>query len=105
MMEKNTSSCPVSDLFAFLGKKRMIVLIRALGAKPEMSFSELQAALDAINSRILTERLDEGVAAGYIVRTVSTSKPLKIRYSLSQRGVKLGGKLCDLAKFAQEEGV
>jgi len=83
----------------------MILLIKALGERPEMSFSELQVALNNINSRILTERLDEGVAAGYIIRTVSSSKPLKIRYSLSARGVKLGGRLCDLAKFAEEEGV
>jgi DNA-binding HxlR family transcriptional regulator len=50
----------------------------------------------------LTERLDEWVEKWYIIRGVTTTKPLKIRYSLTEKWRKLSAKICDLASFAQE---
>jgi DNA-binding HxlR family transcriptional regulator len=37
----------------------MIILIKTLGEENEQSFSQIQKKLNDINSRILTERLDE----------------------------------------------
>lgn len=95
-------SCPIADLFEFLGKKRTIVIIKTLSEHDQMSFSDLQRALHNINSRILTERLDESVQKGYVLRMVTTSKPLKIRYALTEQGKKLWAKLCELGSFAKE---
>ncbi|AKH33156.1 HTH-type transcriptional regulator YodB [candidate division SR1 bacterium Aalborg_AAW-1] len=97
----SADACPISKLFNFLGKKWMIILIKVLGEHEELSFTQIQKKLDNINSRILTERLDEGVEAGYILRNVTSTKPLKIRYSVTKNGAALSKKVEELAHFAQ----
>lgn len=101
MQPISSDACPISNLFNFLGKKWMIILIKVLGEHEELSFSQIQKKLDNINSRILTERLDEGVSAGYIIRNVTSTKPLKIRYSLTKNGSALSKKVEELADFAK----
>ncbi len=96
-----SDACPISNLFNFLGKKWMIILIKVLGEHEELSFSQIQKKLDNINSRILTERLDEGVTVGYILRDVTSTKPLKIRYRLTKKGAELSKKVEELADFAK----
>jgi len=98
----NWTYCPISDLFTFLGKKWMIIIIKTLWEEDAQSFTQLQKRLDNINSRILTERLDEGVSKWYIIRDVTSTKPLKIRYSLTARGTQLSAKICELASLVQE---
>ena len=95
------NNCPIHQLFEFLGKKWIIWLIKTLQDHWEQSFSQLQSAMSSINSRILTERLDEGIAQWFIIRTVSTQKPLKIRYNLTHKWHKLWTKICELADFAK----
>jgi DNA-binding HxlR family transcriptional regulator len=83
----------------------MILLIKVLWEEDAQSFTQIQKKLENINSRILTERLDEGVATGYIIRDVTSTKPLKIRYSLTARGTQLSDKICELASFAKEKSL
>ena len=97
----NSIHCPIIDLFTFLGKKWMIIIIKTLWEEDQQSFTQLQKKLDNINSRILTERLDEGSEKWYIIRDVSVTKPLKIRYSLTPRGYELSAKICELASIAK----
>lgn len=101
MQTLSADACPISKLFNFLGKKWMIVLIKVLGEHDELSFSQIQKKLDNINSRILTERLDEWVEVWYIVRNVTSTKPLKIRYSVTKKGAALSKKVEELAEFAK----
>lgn len=51
--------CPVINLFTFLGKKWMIIILKTIGEEDAQSFTQIQKKLNNINSRILTERLDE----------------------------------------------
>ena len=97
----NSIYCPISDLFNFLGKKWMIIIVKTLWEEDAQSFTHIQKKLDNINSRILTERLDEGVAKWYIIRDVTATKPLKIRYSLTPRWYELSTKICELASIAK----
>jgi DNA-binding HxlR family transcriptional regulator len=99
----NWAYCPISDLFTFLGKKWMIIIIKTLWEEDAQSFTQIQKRLDNINSRILTERLDEWVEKWYIIRDVTSNKPLKIKYSLTTRGKQLSAKICELASFAKEK--
>jgi DNA-binding HxlR family transcriptional regulator len=96
----NHTQCPIIELFTFLGKKWMIIIIKTLWEENEQSFTQLQKKLNNINSRILTERLDEGVEKWYIVRNVTSTKPLKIRYSLTLHWQQLSSKICEIANFA-----
>lgn len=81
----------------------MILIIKTIGEHWTVSFSWLQKSINSINSRILTERLDEWVANWYIIRDVSTSKPLKISYKLTEKWNKLALKITDLCDFAINE--
>lgn len=83
----------------------MIIIIKTLWEDEAQSFTQLQKKLNNINSRILTERLDEWIEKWYIIRDVTSSKPLKIRYSLTSQGKKLSAKICELASFAKENNL
>jgi len=52
--------------------------------------------LSKINSKVLSDRLDDLVEKELVIREVSLSKPLKVNYRLTEKWVNLQKKLAEI---------
>lgn len=82
----DASWCPVAATASLLGKKwHTVVLVLLLQNQP-CRFSELNEAIDEIADKTLADALANLEEAGLVGRTVFTQKPVRIQYSLTERG-------------------
>ena len=66
-----------------------------------LRFNELLAAVPGISDRLLTERLRELEAAGIVGREVQGGSPVRVSYSLTERGCELTGVIDALGRLAE----
>ena len=72
----------------FIGKRWMGIIIYHLLKGPKR-YHELVAEIPGISDRLLTDRLRELEASGFVLKIVSESAPRKVEYELTQRGMEL----------------
>ncbi|MBN1837784.1 MAG: helix-turn-helix transcriptional regulator [Spirochaetales bacterium] len=98
--------CPVVEgAFRLLGKKWTGLILHVLGAG-EKRFSELLGALPRISARILSQRLAELEVEGLVARVVLPEIPVRVQYSLTEKGRSLSPILEGVAEWAHRwEGV
>jgi DNA-binding HxlR family transcriptional regulator len=82
-----TSECAVERVLAVLKDHWSMLILRDLLEKDKpMRFNELKRSLNPISAKILAERLAEVVGAGIIKRTVHPETPVRVEYSLTEKG-------------------
>lgn len=67
--------------------KWTVELIIVLGQRETLRFNELKAGLAGISSRTLSQRLRDLEAQGLVRREVHDEMPVRVEYSLTQRGL------------------
>lgn len=77
-------SCPIQSVFNFLSKRWMLLVLKSIHEERE-TFGDIKRSLGSISSKILSERLSELEQEGYILRSVIDGKPVKIRYSITEK--------------------
>lgn len=81
--------CPRYEMaMSILGKKWTGLLIRILLGGPKR-FSDFKAQVPDLSDRLLSERLSELEELGVISRVVHDSKPVRIEYQLTPKGLAL----------------
>lgn len=70
-------------------------------ARGASRFSEIIAVVDGLSDRLLAQRIKELEAAGLVTRTVISSTPVQIRYTLTERGTDLIASLQPLVAWTQ----
>lgn len=70
-----------------LRKKWLLDILYFARIKERPYFADFQKNLDNINSRTLTNRLQEMEELGMINRTVQTGKPIRVYYELTDFGM------------------
>lgn len=102
-MEKQFAEfCPrYHDAVELIGRRWSGVIIRAMlgGAR---RFSALQAAIPGISDRLLSERLKELEAEGVVERTVFPETPVRVEYTLTQKGRTLAPVVEAVADWAEQ---
>ncbi|HEY8297398.1 MAG TPA: winged helix-turn-helix transcriptional regulator [Candidatus Baltobacteraceae bacterium] len=83
-----------------IGRRWTGAIVRTLLSGPKR-FNELLAAIHGISDRLLTERLRELEAAGIVRREVQTASPVRVVYTLTERGEQLEPALDELGKWAE----
>ena len=79
-----------SCIMETLSKKWVIDILRKFCMKgPELRYSDLQRELPQINSRTLCDRLEFMEYKKLIERHVENTKPVTIRYRLTEKGAEL----------------
>jgi DNA-binding HxlR family transcriptional regulator len=92
--------CPrVEAAFGLLAKKWMGLILYAL-QDGELHFCELEKAIPALSARVLTERIRELEASGLVLRRVSEASPVRVSYSLTEKGKSLAIVLKGIADWA-----
>jgi DNA-binding HxlR family transcriptional regulator len=68
----------------------------------ETRFSDLTEVVPGLSDRLLSERLKELEAEGLVVRTVFPEIPVRIEYTLTEKGRALGEVMAAIGAWAHE---
>lgn len=83
-----------------LGKRWTGAIVSALGEGP-LRFGELGKSVPGVSDRLLSTRLRELEEAGVVEREVEPGAPVKVSYSLSEKGADLGPAMSELKAWAK----
>ena len=84
-----------------LGKRWTGLIIRALMVGPRR-FRDLQQYIPALSDRLLSEHLKELEQAGIVRRTVYPETPVRVEYSLTERGLALEPVVAAIQHWAEQ---
>ncbi|HQS48217.1 MAG TPA: helix-turn-helix domain-containing protein [Xanthobacteraceae bacterium] len=97
------SGCQLDHLLKFLAQEWMSHIVWALGRNTTMRFGALRRALPGpISARVLSARLKELEANGFLVRRDIGALPLHVEYSLTDHGRRLDALLSQSEAPAQD---
>ena len=77
--------CPVTATSRLIAKKWHPVIIERLTNGPKR-FNEIRVLIPRISAKVLSESLSDLETSGIVRRAVEPSRPVRIRYSLTERG-------------------
>jgi DNA-binding HxlR family transcriptional regulator len=83
-----------------IGKRWTGAIVSALTGGP-MRFGELCKAVPGLSDRLLSQRLRELEQAGVVEREVEEGTPVKVSYSLTEKGTDLGPAIGELKAWAR----
>ncbi len=83
-----------------VGRRWNPQIIAVLLAGPNR-FRGIRTAVPGISDRLLSERLKALEAEGILRREVTPETPVRIEYSLTEKGAGLAGAIDDLAEWAE----
>ena len=93
--------CPKFEkAFQLLGKKWNGLIIRSLMDGPKR-FSDIKALIPELSDRMLTERFKELEAEEIVIRKVYPDIPVRIEYSLSDKGRDLKASMDNIQQWAE----
>lgn len=101
--------CPVFQrTVELIGRRWSGAIIRVLLNGP-MRFSDIIGSIPGLSDRLLSERLRELEAEGIVRRTVIPEVPVRIEYSLTEKGAELDGIVSSVdawgARWAEHEAI
>jgi DNA-binding HxlR family transcriptional regulator len=78
--------CEIEVAFGVIGGKWKPLILWSLGENDVIRFGQFQQMIPDITHRILTKQLRELASCGLINRTVYPDVPVKVEYSLTEKG-------------------
>jgi DNA-binding HxlR family transcriptional regulator len=100
--ETACKSCPVNNTFNIIGKKFAILILRNMIILKQKRFNEFLDSIEKINPKTLSIRLKEMEKDGLIKREVYKETPIRIEYSLTNKGEALKPVLEQMAVFSMK---
>ncbi len=95
------SICPhFHAAIELIGKRWSGAIVCALTERP-MRFGELGRVVPGLSDRLLSQRLRELEEAGLVEREVEAGSPVRVTYSLTDRGQDLGPAIYELQIWAK----
>ena len=101
MSEHSAALCPrYHQAVELVGRRWAGAIVQILLAGPAR-YNELRAAIPDINDRMLAERLRELEAEQIVIRTVLPEAPVRVEYTLTEKGRALEASLTALGRWAE----
>jgi DNA-binding HxlR family transcriptional regulator len=97
--EEGMKACPVDNTFKIIGKKFTVLLIRNMLSK-QTRFNQFLESIEGMNQKILSARLKEMEKDGLVTRKVFAETPLRVEYSLTEKGLATKPILDQMASFS-----
>jgi DNA-binding HxlR family transcriptional regulator len=94
-------TCPIVNAIREIGGEWKLIVIRYLADGP-MGFNELMKTIPDVNSKTLASTLKYLEEREIINREVESTRPFRVKYSLTEKGISLGGALSDLRKWGEQ---
>lgn len=83
-----------------IGKRWTGAIVCALTERP-LRFGELRGAAPGLSDRLLSQRLRELEDEGLVERLVEPDSPVRVTYSLSEKGAELRPAIAELRAWAR----
>jgi DNA-binding HxlR family transcriptional regulator len=100
-MERNICVCPINNTFRIMGKKFTALIIRNMMHLGQKRFNQF-LEIEDINAKILSARLKEMEKDGLIKREVFKETPVRVEYTLTEKGMTLESILNQMAAFSMK---
>ena len=94
--------CPIDNTFRIIGKKFTVLILRNMIYSRQKHFNEFLNSIDGINPNTLSTRLREMEKNKIIERTIFHETPVRIEYSLTEKGKELLPILDQMAAFSMK---
>ncbi len=99
--EESAAVCPhFHAAIELIGKRWTGAIVCALTEGP-MRFGELLKAVPGVSDRLLSQRLRELEREGLVEREVEAGSPVRVIYSLTERGAGLRPAIAELQEWAR----
>ena len=98
-MEHNMKECPINHTFKLVGKKFTMLIIRNMMHRGHKRFNQF-LEIEDINAKILSARLKEMEEDGLIERNIYPDKPIRIEYTITEKGKALAPILDQMSAFS-----
>lgn len=102
VVPKEIKRCPIDNTFRIIGKKFTVHIIRDISMRGKTRFNEFLESGEGINSNTLAVRLKEMEKNGLLKRKIHHETPIKIEYSLTDKGKDLIPILEQMAAFSMK---
>lgn len=100
---KQRSACPISCTLDFFGDKWSFLILRDMMFSNKVTFGDFLASSENMASNILTDRLKNLEATGFIFKHYVPGKA-RVGYSLTERGISLLPLLVEYLKWGVSQG-
>jgi DNA-binding HxlR family transcriptional regulator len=95
-------NCPRTEAaFDLLAKKWTGLIVLELRTR-ELRFAELKSAIPELSARLLALRTRELESVGILERLISSKGPVRVSYSLTEKGRELAGIMEEIALWAKK---
>ncbi|WP_261134539.1 helix-turn-helix domain-containing protein [Bacillus sp. Marseille-Q3570] len=96
------SMCPKYEAaIEIIGKKWTGLIIRVLLAGPKR-FKDIKRQIPDMSDRMLTERMKELEAVGIVKREVYPETPVRIEYTLTDKGTSLKNVISEIQRWSDD---
>jgi len=85
-----------------VGRKWHPVLLYYLLTDGPLRFSDLKSRVDGISSKMLSEGLSALEEAGLVRRRLLSDQPVRVEYTLTERGESLEGIIVEMVEWGSE---
>ena len=93
--------CDITYVLNFINKKWMMVILKTMHDGHD-TFTSIKQEIGGINQKILSSRLTELEDAGFVSREITQQKPIKIRYTLTKKGLSFCDHICGLLDWQKK---
>ena len=94
--------CPVDNTFKIIGKKFTIHILRNITMLNQNRFNQFLESIEGINPKTLSIRLKEMEKSELINRKVFNETPIRIEYSVTEKGKALKPIIMQMAAFSMK---
>ncbi|UQZ36570.1 transcriptional regulator [Paenibacillus sp. PK3_47] len=94
--------CPRFEKAVDLLSKRWVALIVFVLMQGPRRFGEIESCLSNLSGKVLSDRLKEMENEGIIQRTVYPEMPVRIEYSLTDKGTALAPILGEISNWSSD---
>ena len=102
IITEQMNCCPVDNTFKIIGKKFTIHILRNMTMMGQTRFSQFLESVEGINPKTLAVRLKEMEKSGLISRQVYPETPIRIEYTISEKGKALKPIIEQMAAFSMK---
>ena len=96
----STETCPYQESILLLGNKWTLQIIKELHLqKRHLRFNELMKALTPVSSKTMALKLKELCECGVLRKEITNMTPVRIQYSLTEKGKELTQILDTMAQW------
>lgn len=92
----------LAESAALLSKKWHPAIVQTVAAGDGLGFSDLEDRLDGISAKVLTDALEELRDHEILDRTEVSQRPLRVEYTLTDRGADLSTVIDSLADWGEQ---